>query len=62
LDSLADCQREYNALFDTPVAYKPFHKPLAKASFADFMRQLAGRLLDQLRVQVLQPSSDAALK
>jgi hypothetical protein len=61
LDSLADLQREYNALFDTAVAYKPFHKPLAKPSFADFMRVLAGQLLDQLRVQVLQAQPDDGL-
>jgi hypothetical protein len=56
-----DLQREYNALFETAAAYKPFHKQLAKPAFADFMRTLAGQLLDQLRVQVLQAPSDDVL-
>jgi hypothetical protein len=54
LDCLADAQRLCNALFGTRLAYKPFHKQLAKPAFAEFMRALAGELLDRLRVQVLQ--------
>lgn len=54
LDSLADVQRLYNALFGTTLMYKPFHKQLAKASFADFMRVVAGQLLAELRVQILR--------
>ncbi len=53
LDSLADLQREYNALFDTAATHQPFHKQLAKAPFAEFMRSLSGQWLDQLRIQVL---------
>ena len=38
---LADLQRQFNALFGTDVAYKPFHNRLAKASFPDFMEGVA---------------------
>ena len=38
---LADLQRQFNALFGTDVAYKPFHNRLAKASFPDFMEAVA---------------------
>lgn len=61
VDSLADLQRQYNALFESTAAYKPFHKQLAKPAFAEFMRELAGQALEQLRIQVLQPGSDKVL-
>jgi hypothetical protein len=60
VECLSDAQREYNRLFGTTVAYKPFYKRLTKAGFADFMRALTGQLLDQLRVQVLQAQPDGA--
>lgn len=61
LDSLADLQRQYNALFGSALAYKPFHKQLAKPAFADFMRELSGQLVAQLRIQVLQAQADDVL-
>lgn len=61
LDSLADLQRHYNALFDTDLAYKPFHKQIAKPTFGDFMHTLAEQLLAQLRVQVLKAQPDDVL-
>ncbi len=36
VETLADMQRQFNALFGTTVACKPFHDPLAKRSFKDF--------------------------
>lgn len=60
-EALADLQRQYNALFGTAMAYKPFHKQLAKPRFAEFMRELSGHLLDQLRLQVLHAQPDDVL-
>ena len=38
---LSDLHRQFNALFGTDVAYKPFHNRLAKAAFSDFMQAVA---------------------
>jgi hypothetical protein len=54
VETIADLQRAFNALFDTEVAYKPFHNQLAKWSFATFMRELASQLLEALVVKVLK--------
>ena len=40
VETLADIQRQFNALFATTVAYKPFHNQLAKRTFPDFMREV----------------------
>ena len=61
LDSLADLQRQYNALFESAVADKPFHKQLAKPGFAEFMREVAGQSLEQLQIQVLRAQPDDVL-
>ncbi len=53
VETFADIQRCFNALFGTGVAYKPFHNQLAKWRFADFMRTLVDTLLEQLVVNVL---------
>lgn len=53
VESLADIQRCFNALFGTTVAYKPFHNQLAKWRFADFMRELVSVILTQWVVRVL---------
>jgi hypothetical protein len=53
VQSLADIQRSFNALFGSTVAYKPFHNQLAKRQFADFMRTLVSTLLEGLVVRVL---------
>ena len=37
VETLADIQRQFNALFATTVAYKPFHNQLAKRSFPDLI-------------------------
>ena len=49
--TLADLNRDFNALFETSVAYKPFHNQLAKRQFADFMRKLACKLIERWAVQ-----------
>lgn len=54
---LADLQREFNALFGTDVAYKPFHNRLAKASFPDFMEAVAKEAWKQWSDQILSPEA-----
>ena len=53
VQTLADLHRDFNALFGTSVAYKPFHNQLAKRQFADFMRELASKLIERWTVRVL---------
>ena len=53
VDSLADLQRGFNALFGYTMDYKPFYDQLAKREFAGFMRETARRLLETLVVRVL---------
>ncbi len=50
---LADLQRQFNALFGTDVAYKPFHNRLAKPSFPDFMEAVAKVVWRQWSDQIL---------
>lgn len=38
---LSDLHRQFNALFGTELAYKPFHNRLAKSSFPKFMQAVA---------------------
>ena len=40
VETLADIQRQFNALFGTTVAYKPFHNQLTKRSFTHYHHQL----------------------
>ena len=60
VETLADIQRHFNALFGTTVAYKPFHNQLAKRQFADFMRELVAMLIERWAVRVLEASGDGA--
>ena len=60
LETLADIQRHFNALFGTTVAYKPFHNQLAKRQFADFMRELVSALIERWTVRVLEASGEGA--
>ena len=61
VETLADIQRQFNALFATTVAYKPFHNQLAKRTFPDFMRAVLCRILQHWVVEVLQPKADGPL-
>ena len=60
VQTLADLQRDFNALFGTSVAYKPFHNQLAKRQFADFMRELTCKLIERRTVQVLKAQPGGA--
>jgi hypothetical protein len=53
VETLADIQRGFNALFECEMAYKPFHNQLSKREFAEFMRRICLTLLDGLVVRVL---------
>jgi hypothetical protein len=53
VNCIADLVRAFNAVFDTAVAYKPFHNQLAKRHFAHFMRAVAQRAWSHWVVQVL---------
>jgi hypothetical protein len=53
VESLADLQRGFNALFGYTMDYKPFYDQLAKREFAGFMRETARRLLETLVIRVL---------
>ena len=61
VETLADMQRQFHALFGTTVAYKPFHNQLAKRSFKDFMRAVLDVVLQQWVVGVLQPTARGPL-
>ena len=54
VETLADIQRSFNALFGASLAYKPFHNRLAKRGFAEFMRACVERLLEKLVLDVLK--------
>ncbi len=60
VETLADIQRTFNALFGTTVAYKPFHNQLAKCQFGDFMRELVASMLEHWVVQVLRAKPGGA--
>ena len=60
VESLADVQRCFNALFGVAVAYKPFHNQLAKWRFGDFMRALVEMMLEHWVVRVLHVEGDGA--
>ena len=60
VESLADVQRCFNALFGTTVAYKPFHNQLAKWRFGEFMRELVGMMLEHWVVGVLRIPGEGA--
>src|SRR5215510_11433767 len=53
VETLADCHRGFNALFDTPITYKAFYNQLAKPHFATFMGTMASRLIGELTLKVL---------
>jgi hypothetical protein len=57
VETLADIQRTFNAMFATTVAYKPFHNQLAKCQFGDFMRELVALMLEHWVVRVLRANA-----
>jgi len=60
VESLADLERGFNALFGNAMDYKPFYDQLAKREFAGFMRETACRLLETLVIRVLGVASGGA--
>jgi hypothetical protein len=60
-ETIADVQRTFNALTGRTLAYKPFHKKLAKPSFAEFMRMIVSHLLNELVSEALRPMHHSAL-
>lgn len=59
IDTIADVHRTFNALCDHTVQYKPFHNQLAKKGFAEYMRLLLSRLLNEMACSVLRFSPDS---
>ncbi|MGZ9275453.1 MAG: IS4 family transposase, partial [Nitrospira sp.] len=60
-ETIADVQRTFNALTGRKLAYKPFHKKLAKPGFAELMRMIVSHLLDELVTDALRPMHHSAL-
>jgi hypothetical protein len=61
-ETIADVQRTFNALTGRAMAYKPFHKKLAKSAFPEFMSMIVAHLLDELVTEALRPMHHSALK
>jgi len=61
VESLADLLREFNHQNGVTVAYKAFYNRLARPGFAEFMRQMLTRLIEQLSIQTLAPAGHAAV-
>jgi hypothetical protein len=60
-ETIADVQRTFNALTGRTMAYKPFHKKLAKPAFPELMRTIVAHLLDELVSEALRPMHHSAL-
>jgi hypothetical protein len=61
VESLADLLREFNHQNDVTVAYKAFYNRLARPGFAEFMRQMLARLIEQLSIRILAPEGHATV-
>jgi hypothetical protein len=61
VESLADLLREFNHQNGVAVAYKAFYNRLARAGFAQFMRQMLARLIERLCIQTLTPTGHTAI-
>jgi hypothetical protein len=61
VESLADLLREFNHQNTVTVAYKAFCNRLARPAFAEFMRQMLTRLVEQLSIRILAPEGNAAV-
>ena len=51
VETIADVQRCFNAMFNTDVNYKPFHNQLSKSMFGTFMRAVTNRVLEHILSQ-----------
>jgi hypothetical protein len=61
VQSLADLQRHFNALWDTEVSYKAFYNQLAKASCASFLLTSLSDIMGKLTRKVLGFEAGQAL-
>lgn len=61
VESLADLLREFNHQNGVTVAYKAFYNRLARPAFAEFMRRMLTRLVEQLSIRILAPEGNAAI-
>lgn len=61
VESLADLQRAFNRHNGVTVAYKAFYNRLARPGFAELMRQMLTRLVEQLTLRILAPEGRAAV-
>jgi len=61
VESLADLLREFNAQNKTTTAYKAFYNRLARAGFAEFMREMLCRLLGALALRILEAEAGSVL-
>jgi hypothetical protein len=61
VDSLADLLRKFNFQNKTNIAYKAFYNRLARAGFAEFMREMLCRLLTNLALRILKPEAASVL-
>jgi len=61
VESLADLLREFNHQNEVTVAYKAFYNRLARPGFAEFMRQMLARLIEQLSIRILAPEGHATV-
>jgi hypothetical protein len=53
VESLADLQRDFNALIETEIGYKAFYNQLAKAEFPEMMRAVTSLAIKQMSFNVL---------
>ena len=60
VETLADLQRQYNALHGRRVSYKAFHKQLAKPAFAGFARGLFDLIVGQWAIRTLRTTEGLA--
>lgn len=61
VESLADLLREFNHQNQVTVAYKAFYNRLARAGFAEFMKQMFARLVARLSMRILEPEGMTAV-
>lgn len=59
VETLADLQRHFNALFETQIGYKAFYNQLAKAELPDLMRAVTSLAIRQMSFRVLAFRADS---
>jgi hypothetical protein len=60
-ETIADIVRTFNLLAETNVAYKPFHKQLAKEPFGTFMQHIASHVINTVYARTLRAVPRSAL-